>query len=122
MDSDEEIVAEPHRRNSYEEYRDAFLRDPDTRAVYEEEARKKELWLQLQEARYAAGLTQTELAQRLGVSQAQVARLEKRGYDSYSLKSLLRYVHALGDGFEVQISISRPAKKTQRRRKLAAQP
>lgn len=109
-------------RNSYEEYRDTFLSDPTNRAIYREEAQKKELWLQLQEARYAAGLTQTELAERLGVSQAQVARLEKRGYDSYSLKSLLRYVHALGEGFEVQISIRRPSKKPRRRRKVAVQP
>ena len=117
---EEDVVSAPPTRNSYEEYRDAFLSDPANLALYEQEAHKKELWLQLQEARYAAGLTQAELAQRLGVSQAQVARLEKRGYDSYSLKSLLRYVQALGEGFEVRISISRPAKKPHRRRKLVA--
>jgi transcriptional regulator with XRE-family HTH domain len=43
---------------------------------------EKELWLQLVEARQAAGITQAELAKRLGVSQAQVARIEKCGYDS----------------------------------------
>src|SRR5215217_3537420 len=83
----------------YRQWRDSILADPGRRARYEEEAAKKELWLQLVEARQAAGLTQAEVASRLGVSQAQVARLEKRGYDAYTLTSLRRYVEALGNGF-----------------------
>jgi DNA-binding XRE family transcriptional regulator len=87
----------------YQEWRDALLADPETRAIYKEEAAKKELWLQLVEARQAAGLTQAELAQRLGVSQAQVARIEKSGYDSYTLNTLRRYVQALGRTLEVAV-------------------
>ena len=71
----------------------------------QEEAAKKELWLQLVEARQAAGLTQQQLAKRLGVSQAQVARVEKRGYDAYTLTSLRRYVNALGKGFSLKVII-----------------
>jgi len=67
-----------------------------------------ELWLQLVEARMAAGLTQEQLAKRLGVSQAQVARLEKRGYDAYTLNSLRRYVNALGVGFELEVHLRQP--------------
>src|SRR5688572_27100420 len=52
-----------------------------------------------------AGLTQAELAQRLGVSQAQVARIEKCGYDAYTLNTLRKYVAALGDGFSVEVKI-----------------
>jgi DNA-binding XRE family transcriptional regulator len=80
----------------YQNWRNALLATPEARAIYQEEAAKKELWLQLVEARLAAGLTQAELAKRLGVSQAQVARIEKCGYDSYTLNTLRRYVHALG--------------------------
>lgn len=93
---------------AYQEWRDELLADPATRALYDQEAAKKELWLQLVEARQAAGLTQSQLARRLGVSQAQVARIEKRGYDSYTLKSLRRYVAALGEGFSVNVTIHRP--------------
>src|SRR5438045_4700413 len=89
----------------YQQWRQRLLSTPELRRIYEEEAAKKELWLQLVEARQAAGLTQAELAERLGVSQAQVARLEKRGYDAYSLNSLRRYVQALGDGFRLEVSI-----------------
>jgi DNA-binding XRE family transcriptional regulator len=46
------------------------LSDPEAREVYKEEAAMKELWLQLVEARQAAGLTQAELARKLGISQA----------------------------------------------------
>jgi DNA-binding XRE family transcriptional regulator len=83
------------------------LADPDFRAVYEEEAAKKDMWLQLVEARQAAGLTQAELARRLGVSQAQVARIEKRGYDAYTLSTLRRYVDALGEGFTLHVAVRR---------------
>jgi len=100
-----DYVSEGQR--SYEEYRDQLLADPESRRLYEEEAAKKELWLQLVEARQAAGLTQAQLAKRLGVAQAQVARLEKRGYDAYTLTSLRRYVHALGDHFTIEVKIQR---------------
>ena len=93
------------RQQSYQEWRDSLLANPEFRAIYEEEAAKKEIWLQLVEARQKAGLTQVELARRLGVSQAQVARMEKRGYDAYSLNSLRRYVQALGNGFSLDIAV-----------------
>jgi DNA-binding XRE family transcriptional regulator len=90
---------------AYQEWRDAFLADPENRAVYEEEAAKSALWLQLVEARQIAGLTQQQLAERLGVSQAQVARIEKRGYDAYTLNTLRRYVQALGDDFRLEVKV-----------------
>lgn len=92
----------------YEDYRARQMADPEFRKTYEEEAEKKELWLALVEARQAANLTQSEVARRLGVSQAQVARIEKRGYDSYTLNTLRRYVAALGEGFSVEVRIRRP--------------
>ncbi len=91
--------------SAYERWRAKLLADPETRKIYEEEAAKKELWLQLVEARMDAGLTQSQLAKRLGVSQAQVARIEKRGYDSYTLKTLRRYVDAIGSGLAVEVKV-----------------
>lgn len=92
----------------YEAYWARQMADPEFRRLYEEEAAKKSLWLQLVEARQEAGLTQAELASRLGVSQAQVARVEKRGYDSYTLGTLRRYVAALGEGYVVEVTLRRP--------------
>ena len=94
----------------YEEWRASLTDTPEKRARYEQIAAKSDLWLQLVEARQAAGLTQRALAERLGVSQAQVARLEKRGYDAYSLSSLRRYVEALGEGFSLEVTVRGPQK------------
>lgn len=93
---------------SYQRWSDSLVADEEGRRMYEQEAAKKELWLQLVEARQTAGLSQTEMATRLGVSQAQVARLEKRGYDCYSLNSLRRYVQALGEGFTLEVKVRGP--------------
>jgi DNA-binding XRE family transcriptional regulator len=95
-------------RRLFEEERARRMEDPEYRAISEEEAQKKELWLQLAEARQTAGLTQAEVAKRLGVSQAQVARIEKRGYDAYTLTTLRRYVHALGEGFTLEVKVHQP--------------
>ena len=103
MSNERDHIAEGQQ--AYEGWRRDFLADPENRRVYEEEARKKELWLQLVEARQATGLTQQEVAQRMGVSQAQVARIEKRGYDAYTLRSLRRYLDALGDQFTLEVAV-----------------
>jgi DNA-binding XRE family transcriptional regulator len=106
MSSKQQAPRNPGQQ-AYDEYWDRQFADPEFRAVYEEESAKKALWQQLVEARQAAGLTQAELAERLGVSQAQVARIEKRGYDAYTVTTLRRYVAALGEGFTLSVEIRR---------------
>ena len=81
------------------------MADPEVQKVYAEESARMELWLQLAEARQAAGLTQEEVAMRLGVTQSQVSRMEKRGYESYTLNSLRRYLQALGDNFTLEVAV-----------------
>lgn len=93
---------------SFRAWSESVTATPEGRSIYAEESGKMDLWLQLVEARQAAGLTQAELATRLGVSQAQVARIEKRGYDAHSLNTLRRYVAALGDGFNLEVQVRRP--------------
>lgn len=90
----------------YDEYWARQMADPEFRRIYEEEAKTKELWLQLVEARQAAGLTQEEVARRMGVSQAQVARIERQGYDAYTLRTLRRYVEALGTEFALTVAVT----------------
>ena len=95
----------------YQEWRASLLATPAKRALYAEAAARSDLWLQLVEARQATGLTQRDLAKWLGVSQSQVARVEKRGYDAYTLNTLRRYVQALGDGFSLEVKIPQPTGK-----------
>ena len=96
---------------SYRNWRKQVLANPEVQAVYKVEAAKKELWLQLVEARQKAKLTQVEMAKRIGVSQAQIARIEKSGYDAYTLKTLHKYVAALGNGFELEVRVKVKSRK-----------
>jgi DNA-binding XRE family transcriptional regulator len=91
----------------YEEHVARIFADPKLRAIYEEEARKKELWLQLVEARLESGLKQKDVAKRMGISQAQVARIEKRGYEAHTLRTLQRYIEALGNRYKLVVSIQK---------------
>ena len=97
----------------YEEDRARRMADPEFRTIYEEEAAKMDPSLQLVGARMAAGLTQAEMADRMGVSQAQIAPIEKRGYDLYTLNSLRRYVKALGEGFALEVKLHAPQRLKQ---------
>src|SRR5260370_1592984 len=92
----------------YLNWREELLADPETRALYEEEAAKKDLWLQLVEARQKAGLTQEQMAERLGVSQSRMLHIEKRGYHAYTLTTLRRYVAALGEGYSLEVRVHQP--------------
>ncbi len=46
--------------------------------------------------RTGAGLTQTELAERIGTTQSAVSRLEDADYDGHSMSTLCRIAAALG--------------------------
>jgi len=93
----------------YAEDRARLMGDPALKRLYDEEAAHKEIWLQLDEARLAAGLTQTELAARLGTTQSQVSRIERQGED-ISIGALRRYVAALGQHLTVELESPKAGK------------
>ncbi len=96
-------------RRLYEQDRARLMADPKMRKLYDEEAAKKATVLELAEARQAVGLTQEEVAARLGISQSQISRWEKQGED-ISVTTLRRYVSALGEDLTLEVKISRPGK------------
>lgn len=117
MERKRDLIAEGAA--SYSRWKDELKADPEYQRVYTEEAAKKELWLQMVEARTAAGLTQEQMAKKIGVSQAQVARIEKRGYDAYTLTTLRRYVQALGDEFSLEVKVRHITQEKQPQQALA---
>jgi DNA-binding XRE family transcriptional regulator len=80
---------------SFETLRRRWMKDPKFRAEYKRIGPDMELAFTLAEARRKAGLTQTELAARMGTSQAAVARIESaRGAPKWS--TIERYARAVG--------------------------
>jgi DNA-binding XRE family transcriptional regulator len=78
------------------------------RATIAEGARRKIAALGLQQAREVAGLTQEEVAERMGVTQATLSRLEHR--PDVKISNIRRYIEALGGRLEVRAVFSRKHK------------
>ncbi len=72
-----------------------LLARPDVRAAYDAQAEEFALARELIAARTQAGLTQADVAERMGTTQSTVARLEG-GKAAPSLRSLQRYARAVG--------------------------
>ncbi|CAK0780870.1 Helix-turn-helix transcriptional regulator [Gammaproteobacteria bacterium] len=90
---------------THEELKAKALADPEVRAEYE---RLDEEFIILDEilaARSAAGLTQAQVAERMGTKASAVARLEGSlvsGKHSPSIATLRKYAHAMGKRLEVR--------------------
>jgi predicted transcriptional regulator len=65
--------------------------------------RQRKLGAEFALRRQALGLSQTEVAARMGTSQSAVARLESGALD-VRLSTLARYARALGDDVDVRLS------------------
>ncbi|HET6383056.1 MAG TPA: XRE family transcriptional regulator [Armatimonadota bacterium] len=80
-----------------------FGNDPDYQVGLVEERTKLQTARAIYDARTAAGLTQQELARRVGTTQSVIARLEDADYDGHTLKMLNRIAAALNRKVEVRL-------------------
>jgi transcriptional regulator with XRE-family HTH domain len=71
------------------------------RSAIAEGASQKIAAIRLQQVREAAGLTQEEVAQRMGVTQASLSRLEHR--PDVKLSNIRKYIEAVGGRLEVSV-------------------
>jgi DNA-binding XRE family transcriptional regulator len=85
-----------------EKERNAYFTDPANAAEIEEQQAKMDLVIALYEARKAAGLTQKQLAEKLGTTQANIAELE-RGRRNITFSTLARYARACGKRITVTL-------------------
>lgn len=84
----------------YAEIAEELLSDPRHRSDIERQKAAILAANQLARLRERAGLTQTDVAELLGVSQARVSKLERA--EDVQLSTLQRYVEALGGRLEVR--------------------
>ena len=70
-------------------------KDPKLQELYEEEKINLQAALAIRRAREAAGLTQGQLAEKIGTTQSVISRLEDADYEGHTLKMLERIAEVL---------------------------
>jgi ribosome-binding protein aMBF1 (putative translation factor) len=79
------------------------LADPEVKREFDALEQEFAISSELIRARARAGLSQAELAERMGTSQSAIARLES-GRTLPSAKTLLRFAEATGSKVELRLS------------------
>jgi transcriptional regulator with XRE-family HTH domain len=82
--------------------RQKLLTDPEFKAEYDRLGPILTVVGEMIEARRAAGLTQTEIAGRMGTSQSVVARLEN-GRHMPTFEMIARYAAAIGHRLDIRL-------------------
>ena len=91
------------RQTNFDRYLQDQLKDPDFAARFEKAGEAWDLAIKLAGLRKDAGLSQKELAKRVGTSQQQISRLESPSYEGHSLSMIRRVAEALGCTVRVEI-------------------
>jgi DNA-binding XRE family transcriptional regulator len=97
-----------HSKASQFLYNRYIAGDPKREDEYEEEIINAEIARKIYGLRTKAGLTQQELAERVGTSKSAICRLEDADYEGHSLSMLKRIAEALGKRVQIRFL---PAKR-----------
>lgn len=90
---------------TYEEFKKKAQERPEVKAEYDRLADEFALLDEFLKARAVVGVTQEELAKRMGTTQSVIARLESgKGKHSPTLATLQKYARALGCRLEVHLT------------------
>ena len=92
-------------------HRRYFKDKPEMAALLEEERANAEVARKIYDLRHQAGLTQQELANRIGTATSVICRLENADYDGHSLSMLRRIAGALNKRVEIRFLPPRPKAK-----------
>jgi len=91
---------------THDEMVQEWMKEPEFRREYDALEAEFALFDELLKARQAAGLTQAQVAERMGTKPSAVARLEAGGGSkshSPSLSTLTKYARAVGCQLEVRL-------------------
>jgi transcriptional regulator with XRE-family HTH domain len=91
------------RKTNFDRYLEEQLKDPDFAERFQKAGEAWDVAIQLAALRKASGMSQKELAQRVGTTQQQISRLESPSYESHSLSMLRRVAEVLGAKVYVEI-------------------
>jgi ribosome-binding protein aMBF1 (putative translation factor) len=90
------------RKNMMEEIREELAQDRDLNATYQRELARLRVANQIAVLRARSGMSQAELAAKIGTKQAGVARMERANYTGYTMGTLAKIAAAMGAHLEVR--------------------
>jgi DNA-binding XRE family transcriptional regulator len=93
------------KRPTLKDFRNKILNDPESKALYEELKLEYQLLEELIAARQASGLTQEQVADKMGTRKSNISRLENNLFQkpSPTLATLKKYAQALGCHLEIHV-------------------
>ena len=87
--------------DDFDKYLEEQLKDPDFKKEWDDHEMEYQLTMMLMKEREAQHMTQTELAERTGIRQSNISRIEK-GQASPTLATLRRIARGLGKELQVR--------------------
>jgi len=100
---------------THKEFKARALERADVKTEYDGLDEEFQFLDEFLKARAAAGVTQAEIAERIGTTQSAVARLESgKGKHSPSIATLQKYAHALGCRLELRLVSKKVVKKAKK--------
>lgn len=99
------------RKSGFRRLLDEHLKDPEFAKGYMEELAKTRVAIEIAALREKRGLSQTDLAKKIGTTQSAIARLENPNYGRASLPTLEKIAKALGAKLDIRFIPNRGHKK-----------
>ena len=89
-------------KTEWDSYLDQQLANPTVRQAYEEQTKVLSIGMELAKQRKRTGMTQAELAKKIGTSTPQLSRTERRP-ENVNMRTLIRYAEAVGMNLDVRL-------------------
>ncbi|MGH8629586.1 MAG: helix-turn-helix domain-containing protein [Burkholderiales bacterium] len=99
------------KKTNFDTYLKKQLKDKGFAARFRKAGEAWDVAVQIAALRNQAGLSQKDLARRLGTSQQQVSRLESPSYEGHSLSMLRRVAGAMNAEVHVTFERAQPRKR-----------
>lgn len=96
------LKKEGQMKTAWDSYAKRQLKKPAVRQAYEEETKVLSIGLQLANHRKRKGLTQAQVAKRIGTSTPQLSRTERRP-ENVNMRTLMRYAYAVGMDIDIRL-------------------
>jgi DNA-binding XRE family transcriptional regulator len=89
-------------KTSWDSYVNQELKKPEVRRAYEEETAVLRIGLELANQRKRKGMTQAEVARKIGTSAPQLSRTERRP-ENANMRTLMRYAEAVEMNLDIRL-------------------